>query len=52
MGAAMEAAKLTIAEQISQRMEEAMRKSTEDLEVANLRLEGRIDRTQGFSKGC
>lgn len=51
VGLAMEAAKLTIAEQISQRMEETMRKSKEDLEVANYRLEGRIDRTRENLEG-
>lgn len=51
VGAAMEAAKLTIAEQISQRMEEVLRRSKEDLEVANFGLEGRINRTRENLEG-
>lgn len=46
VGIAMEAAKATIAEQISASMDEALRKSKEEQEVTRFQLEGRITRTK------
>lgn len=49
---ATEAVKLSIAEQITEKMEEAMRKSKEEPEIGSYQLGGQIDRTRESIEGA